>query len=196
MAITGLTSTTKKNLQLDAGALYKNFIVGSDTPETATAKLLGATVGGATLAIVPEVRQISVDGAKGPTKGFEVIDSWTATLTANLKEVTKESIALALGAATVDTSSSTLPTGYAEVTPKADFENSDYLTNVTWIGKISGSTNPIMIVLKNALCMNGFNFTVADKAEGQVPLVLTAHYDVSNLDSVPVEFYTPTISTL
>ncbi len=29
---TGLTSTTRKNIQLDAGALYKNFVPGTDTP--------------------------------------------------------------------------------------------------------------------------------------------------------------------
>lgn len=192
--ITGLTSTTKKNLQLDAGALYKNFIVGSDTPASATAKLLGATVGGATLSIVPEVRQISVDGAKGPTKGFEVIDSWTATLTANLKEVNKDSVILALGAAETDDQSTV--TGYTKVQVNKDFADTDYLTNVTWVGTIAGSNNPMMIVLKNALCTNGFTFTVADKQEGQIPIVMTAHYAVDALDAVPVEIYTPVLSTL
>lgn len=188
MAFNGVTSSTKKHIQLDAGALYKNYDPSSDTPASASAKLIGATVGGSTLAIVPEVRQISVDGVKGATKGFEVIDSWTATLTANLKEVSKGSVALSLGAATTTTAS-----GFDKIVPDPDFADADYLDNITWIGKISGSTDPIMIVLKNALCMNGFNFTVADKSEGNVPLVMTAHYDVTDLDSVPIEIYIPTI---
>jgi len=192
MAITGLTSTTKKNLQLDAGAIFKNYIVGSDTPETATAKLIGATVGGATFSAVPEVRQVSVDGVKGPTKGFEIIDSWTATLTANIKEVNASSIALALGATTINT---TAETGYSQIKANADFADGDYLTNITWVGKISGSTNPIIIVLKNPLNLNGFSLAVADKAEGQVPIVMTAHYDPANIDAVPFEIYAPTIST-
>lgn len=189
---TGLTANTKKYLQLDAGAIYKNFVVGTDTPSTASAKLIGATEGGATIAIVPEVRQIAVDGAKGPTKGFEVIDSWTATLSANIKEVSAAAIQLALGASTSSTPTS--PTGFTKVVPDSEIADSDYLTNITWIGKISGSDDPIMIVLKNALCMNGFNFTVQDKGEGNVPCVFTAHYDVADLDAVPVEFYIPTIS--
>ena len=69
---TGLTANTRKHLQLDAGALYKNYDPATDTPATAAAKLIGATVGGSTFAAVPEVRQISVDGVKGPTKGFDV----------------------------------------------------------------------------------------------------------------------------
>ena len=167
--ITGLTSLTKKNIQLDAGALYKNFVPATDTPATASAKLIGATEGGATLAIVPEVRQIAVDGAKA------------------------ETVKLALGAATVTTSTS--PANYDKIVPDADFDDADYLTNITWIGKIIGSANPVMIVLKNALCLNGFNMSAADKAEGTFDIVLTAHYDVASLDEVPVEFYLPTIST-
>ena len=191
--ITGLTAQTKKNIQLDAGALYKNYVPASDTPSTATAKLIGATEGGASLSIVPEVRQIAVDGAKGPTKGFEVIDSWTATLSATMKEVKAETVQLALGSATATTTTS--PANYTKVAPNADYADADYLTNITWIGKIIGSANPVMIVLKNALCTNGFSMQAADKAEGTFDVVLTAHYDVSNLDEVPVEFYLPTIST-
>lgn len=191
--ITGLTAQTKKNIQLDAGALYKNYVPASDTPSTATAKLIGATEGGASLSIVPEVRQIAVDGAKGPTKGFEVIDSWTATLSATMKEVKAETVQLALGAATATTTTS--PADYTKVAPNADYADADYLTNITWIGKIIGSANPVMIVLKNALCTNGFSMQAADKAEGTFDVVLTAHYDVANLDEVPVEFYLPTIST-
>lgn len=191
--ITGLTAQTKKNIQLDAGALYKNYVPASDTPSTATAKLIGATEGGASLSIVPEVRQIAVDGAKGPTKGFEVIDSWTATLSATMKEVKAETVQLALGSATATTT--TAPADYTKVAPNADYADADYLTNITWIGKIIGSANPVMIVLKNALCTNGFSMQAADKAEGTFDVVLTAHYDVANLDEVPVEFYLPTVST-
>lgn len=190
---TGLTNKTKENIQLDAGALYKNFNVASDTPATATAKLIGATEGGGQLSFVPEVRQIPVDGAKGPVKGFEVIDSWTATLTATLKELKPDNIKLALGAATV--TSSTSPAGYQKIVPDENFEDSDYLTNVTWIGKLLGSDDPVMIVLKNALCLNGFNLQVADKTEGTVPVVLTAHYDVTDLSAIPVEFYTPNMTS-
>ena len=191
MKFTGLTSNTRKNIQLDAGALYKNYTPGTDTPATASAKLIGATEGGATISIVPEIRQIPVDGVKGPTKGYEVMESVTATLAANIKEVTAESVKLALAAATVDT---TDLASYSKITIDEEILDADYISNITWIGKISGSSNPVMIVLKNVLCLNGFNFAVADKSEGVVPVTLTAHYDVSDLEDVPVEIYIPDVA--
>ena len=188
---TGLTSNTRKNLQLDAGALFKNYDPATDTPETATAKLIGATVGGSTFSAVPEVRQISVDGVKGPTKGYEVIDGWIVTLTSTIKEVTVASIKLALAAAT-STATST-PADYTKIELK-ELEDSDYVDNITWIGRMSGSEDPIMIVIKNALCLNGFSLQAQDKNEGSVPVVFTAHYDVSDLKEIPVEIYVPDVA--
>lgn len=188
---TGLTSTTRKNIQLDAGALYKNFVPGTDTPQSATAKLIGATEGGSQISFASEIRQIPADGVKGPTKGYEVLESVTATLSTKIKEVTAESVKLALAAAAVST---TALTGYSKITMNDEIVDADYITNITWIGKISGSNNPAMIVLKNALCLNGFNFAVADKSEGVVPVTMTAHYDVSNLEDVPVEIYIPDVA--
>lgn len=191
---TGLTGNTRKNLQLDAGALFKNYNPATDTPESASAKLIGATVGGSTLSIVPEVRQIAVDGVKGPTKGYEAIDSWTVTLTTNIKEVTVDSVKLMLAAAvstTTNTSTtSPIPAGYTKINLK-ELEDSDYIDNITWIGRISGSDSPIMIVIRNAINLNGFSMQAQDKNEGQLPAVFTAHYDVSDLEDVPVDIYIP-----
>lgn len=190
---TGLTANTRKHLQLDAGALYKNYDPATDTPSTATAKLIGATVGGSTFAAVPEVRQISVDGVKGPTKGFEAIDSWTVTLTATIKEVTVDVIKAALAAATSAATTSS-PASYTKINIK-DLADSDYINNITWIGKLSGSSQPIMIVIKNALNLTGFTLQAQDKNEGGVPTVFTAHYDTADLESVPVDIYIPDVST-
>lgn len=189
---TGLTANTRKNMQLDAGALFKNYNPATDTPVTAAAKLIGATVGGSTFSAVPGARQISVDGVKGPTKGFEAIDSWTITLTSTIKEVTVASIKLALAAASSAATSGS-PTGYTKIELK-ELEDSDYLENITWIGRMSGSEDPIMIVIKNALCLNGFSLQAQDKNEGSVPVVFTAHYDVSDLEEVPVEIYVPDVA--
>lgn len=188
---TGLTSTTKKHLQLDAGALFKGFTVGTDTYATAVSggKLLGATVGGSTFSATPEVRQVSVDGVKGPTKGFEVFESWTATLTTNLKEVTADSVRAALGA----WKAGTTVTGYTSVQP-TDVADSHYIDNIVWVGKIVGAADPCMIELKNVLSLNGFNIQVQDKNEGQVAVTFTAHYDPSDLEAVPFEIFIPAVS--
>ena len=93
----GVTSTTPQKLQLDAGAFLKNYDVTNDTWATAkTTKLLGATAGGGSFGAVPTIRRIEVDGVKGATKGFEALDEWVVTMTANMKELDADVLKLAL----------------------------------------------------------------------------------------------------
>ena len=83
--ISGVTSNTTKHLQLDAGAFLKNYDVTQDTWATAKGtKLIGATAGGGSFSAVPTIRRIEVDGVKGATKGFEALDEWVVTMTANV----------------------------------------------------------------------------------------------------------------
>lgn len=197
MAFTGVTANTSKHLQLDAGAFFKNWDVTTDTYATASAKLIGATAGGGSFAAVPTIRRIEVDGLKGATKGFEALDEWEVTLTANVKELTADSLALAL--ATANTTSAKSPAtetsdNYDKITVSNEIADSDYLTNITWVGRLSGSSLPIVIVVKNVLCTNGLTLTTADKAEGVIALTLTGHYDPSDLDAPPFEIYYPKLS--
>ena len=187
--ITGLTSKTPQNLLLGAGAFFKGYDVTKDTPETAMAKLLGATQGGGSFNAVPTVRQITVDGGKTNIKELETIDDWVVTMVANVKEVTADNLQLALGAATavVDTA----PEGYTKITGKGDFDEKDYQDNIAWIGTLKGSNKPVIIVLKNALSLNGLALAVADKNEALVPITLTGHYSLDKLDEVPFDIYYP-----
>lgn len=185
--VRGLTTNTPDNLLLGAGAFYKGWVVGTDTPSTATSKLLGATDGGGSFAATPAIRQVSVDGAPGPVKGLEVIDGWTATLTANVKEITAANIELAL-----TNFDATTITGASKITTGHDIDDADYATNITWVGSLSGTSNPVIIVLKNALNLNGISLTFADKNEAVLPLTITAHYALSDLETPPFEIIFPT----
>ena len=189
--ITGINANTPKHLLLDAGAIIKNYALTSDVV-TNMANVIGATEGGATFAAVPTIHNVALDGAPTHTKGLERIDEWVVTLSATVKEHTVENIKLALGAATSE--SATNPTGYSKITGKEDFEAADYLDNVAFVGRISGSDKPVIILLKNALSLNGFNLSVSDKNEGGVALVITAHYDPADLNDVPFEIYYPNIT--
>lgn len=199
MAFTGVTANTGKHLQLDAGAFLKNYDPANDTWDSAKAtKLIGATAGGGSFAAVPTVRKIEVDGVKSAVKGFEAIDEWQVTLTANVKEITVDALKLALatGTSTDAKSPSTATTNnYDKITAAAELADSNYLTNITWVGRISGSSLPVIIVVKNALCTNGLTLTTADKSEGVIALTITGHADASNLDSPPFEIYYPKISS-
>lgn len=192
----GVSSTTSQKLQLDAGAFLKNYDVTQDTWATAsTTKLIGATAGGGSFAAVPTIRRIEVDGVKGATKGFEALDEWVVTMTANMKELDAEvlKMALATGSSTdVKSPSGVTSNNYKKIVASNEIQSSDYISNITWVGRLSGSSLPIIIVLKNALCTNGLSLTTQDKAEGIVTLTLTGHYDPSNLDTPPFEIYYPT----
>ena len=188
--ITGITAKTPERLLLNAGAFFKNYNPETDTVDTAKAKLIGATQGGGSFSAVPTVRPIEVDGASGNIKGMSTIDDWTVTMTANVKEVTVDSLKLALGAATTETP--TAPTGYTKISGKPDFEDEDYQDNITWVGTLKGSDKPVIIVLKNALSTNGLSLTVADKGEAVIPITVIGHYDSMDTDTAPFDIYYPT----
>ena len=78
-----------------------------------------------------------------------------------------------------------------KITGKPYIEDSDYVDNITWAGTISGTDEPVYIVLKNALSLNGLNLAVADKAEAVLPITLTAHYDRNDLENPPYEIIYP-----
>lgn len=184
--IRGLSSSTPTNLVLGVGAFFKNFTIGTDSPAPYNTKCLGATDGGGTLAIVPQIRQVSVDGAPGDVKGLKVIDGWTATMTVNLKETTLANLQLAIGPNTMTSGS-----GSFTVTGKHEVADSDYATNIVWAGTLSGQTNPVYIEMSNVLSVNGLNLTVSDKNEATIPVTLTAHYDIANLDTPPFKIVFP-----
>ena len=189
----GFTKDTPKHLQMDAGAFLKNYDVTNDTWATAKeTKLLGATAGGGSFSAVPTIRRVELDGVKGAVKGTEAIDEWVVTLTANVKEITADAIKLALAAA--DASDASAPANYTKITARNDIKNADYLDNLTWVGRLSGSNDPVIIVVKNALATNGLTISFADKSEGLIPVTITGHYTADDLETPPFEIYYPNVS--
>lgn len=190
-SLSGYTSKTAENLVLDAGAFFKNFIVSTDTYDSAVTagKLLGATRGGGNFNAIPAIRQIEVDGVKGKAKGLTVIDSWDVNMTANMLEVTVESLKLSLASASTDTVS--VP-GYTKIKANNYISLTDYIENITWVGTISGSNKPVIIQIFNVLNTNGLAIQTQDKNEVVTALTLTGHYDDADLDSPPFAIYYPT----
>lgn len=194
-AFSGFTKKTSEHLLLDAGAFFKNFIYepggdDNDTFDTAVeaGKLIGATKGGGEFSAVPEVRQIEVDGVKGRAAGLEVIDSWEVYIKATILETTTESIRAALCAAQVDGASDEK---YDIIEGKSAIDLADYVDNVTWIGNLSGSDNPVIIQVFNALSTDGLKINVQDKAEATIPVTFYGHYDQENLSAPPFRIFYP-----
>lgn len=186
--VSGFTQKTAENLLLDAGAFFKNFEVGTDTFESAVAagKLLGATNGGGEFSAVPTIRQIEVDGVKGRAKGLEVIDAWEVYIKANLIEVTAEVLKEALCSA-----SSKVNGEYDEITANASISLSDYIDNITWVGTISGSDDPVIIQVYNALNTDGLTLTTQDKNQSVIATTFYGHYTQDDLQTPPFSIFYP-----
>lgn len=185
----GFTQKTAENLLLDAGAVFKNFDPTTDTFDTAVTagKLIGATRNGSKFSAKPSVRQIQIDGVKGAAKGLEVIDEWTVELSTNLLEVTQKSVELALISAETDSSG----TDYHEIKARNYILPSDYIENIAYLGKLSGSEKPIIIVVYNAVSLEGLSMEMKDKDEAVIPLTFRGHYDTTTLDNPPFAIYYP-----
>ena len=182
---TGFNANTAKNLLLDAGAVYKNF---DKTLMTGT--LIGATSGGNTFTAKPTIRNIKIDGVKSEAvKGLSVIDTWEVALATNLLEFTKDTITLALGSTTTTAQG----TDYDSIKAKNYLIEADYLETIAYVGKLSGSTKPVIIIIYNALNTSGISINMKDADEGKIPVTFTGHLDSTALDTPPFEILFPKV---
>ena len=194
----GYNAQTPDKLLLDAGAVFKNFIVGTDTYASAKAagKCLGATQKGSEFSAVPQIRRMEIDGVHTRTKGDTLIDGWDVYLKTTLVEMTAQTLKLALGVG--DSAASSTATGYDEITARDTITDNDYTTNITFIGNILGEDNPIIIQVFNAFHEGGLTITNEDKNNAAVECQFYGYLDPSVYDSVtnpltpPFKIYRPT----
>ena len=179
---------------MDAGAFFKNFDVEKDDFESAVkaGKLLGATKDGGEFSAVPTVRQIEVDGIKGKAKGLEVIDTWDVYLKANVLEIKRETLAAALCASQTDEAENVK---YDVITAKNNIELDDYIDNVTWVGTLSGSDEPVIIQVFNAINTDGLKLTTKDKDQAVIAMTFYGHYTQEELNTPPFKIFYPKAKT-
>lgn len=193
--ITGKTSATKESLLLNAGAWFKNFVVGTDTFETALAagKCLGATQGGGNFTATPEVRLIEIDGADPIT----VYDAWAVSMQANMLEVKPGTLALALGTGIIADAPDALADKYYLIRARRQIDtDTDYVDNITWVGTLSGSNEPVLIQIFTAISTSGINMNMAPKANGILAVTFTSSTDIDDktgdaADFAPFAIYYP-----
>ncbi len=188
--LSAFTKNTAKNMQLDAGLLVRGLTdILNFNGTIADEKKLGATSGGASFSATPEMRNIfeGIDGAKGNYKDGNVIDNWEITLTATVKEMTAKNLQLAMATADIKSDNDK----FDVLTPRMEVKSTDYIDNICWLGTMNGSSEPMIIELKNVMNTNGISFTAEDKGSGSVELELKAHFDLSKPDEVPFNIYFP-----
>lgn len=192
--ISGLTAKTTEKLVLDAGAFFKNYKVGTDTFETAvtSGKLLGATKGGGSFTAVPSFRNIEIDGLRGEAKGTKILETWEIKLGATVVEVTPDTLQTALAVSEKATEDGI--TTHEVIKGKMCITDADYIENITWVGNLSGSEEPVIIQVYNALNTKGLELGFEDKSEATIELEFTAHFDMKKANEVPFNIYYPKIT--
>lgn len=187
----GFNENTTKNLLLDAGTIFVNFDTKVDSFETARAtKLLGATSGGNKFNAVPSFRQIEVDGVKGKAKSLSILESWEVALETNMLEFKEDTFKHAL--ASMQTTAKTIDgNDYTEIKGKNYISDIDYIDNITYVGTVSGSNEPIIIQIFNALNMEGLEIDFKDGEDIVAAMKFEGHYDSNNLDNPPFAIYYP-----
>lgn len=190
---TGYTETTSKQYLINAATVYTGVTYAELTGFAGT--LHGATSGGVTLTIEQAYRDIEVDGtAHMKVKGNKVLESATAYVTANLKEITAESIRQSLNGAMADATDA--PTGYKEITTKRYIEDADYIVNMAVVGTLSGTDEPVIAILDNVISTGGLEIATEDNGEAIIEQTFEAHATVEQLqaDKFPWRILFPTVA--
>ena len=181
---TGYTETTAKNYLIDSATVYKNVTYAEVGGFAGT--LVGATQGGVSVTIEENYRYPEVDGTahlQGKVKGNAILESAMAQVVINLKEITAEALKSGLNGSMVDALATEAPTGYKKITTKRYVEASDYLTNMAVVGKLSGTTEPVIFMIDNPLCTGGVEIGTEDNGETVVELTYDAHATQAQLDA-------------
>lgn len=172
----GITADTYKRLILDSGAAYTGW-TDMATPGT----LLGATKGGSQLTIEQEIKNMEVDGARGPVVGSRRITMVKVSLTVNFIEHTLENLKRLI----VGSASAIEEVNWNKITRSLAIVDGDFLSNIALIGEVSGDSDGVGVVLDNCICDSNFELSFADKEEGVIAATFTGHFDPSDLDTEP-----------
>lgn len=192
----GISATTAPNMVLDAGEVWFNIGIteleasGSDPVSAATgvsgAVKLGGTRGGNSFNPGRVLRQMEIDGAIGPVKGFTRRESSAPTLTVNMAELTPDNLERAIAAANV-----WIGPNFQKLTG-GEVEDTDYIDNVALFTTIKGSDLPLAVVLRNCMVMEAPEFSFVHRDETILAVTFTAHVLATAPNTETFALYTPT----
>lgn len=180
---TGYSNTTAKNYLINAATIYTGVTYDGEAGEF-TGTLHGATSGGVTLTVEQSYRDIEIDGTSHmKVKGNKVLESATATVTANMKELTAENIRKSINGTMRDAGVGEAPEGYKVIETKRYLEDGDYIENMAIVGTLSGTDKPVIAILDNAISTGGLELGTEDNNEAVVEQTYEAHATVEQLDA-------------
>ncbi|WP_449456136.1 hypothetical protein [Streptococcus suis] len=191
---TGYTKNTPKSYIVNAGAVYKNLTWNTESQKW-EGELFGATSGGNKLTIEQNYRQIEVDGVFTAAVGQKVLESQGAKLEINAKELTAENIRMAINGVIEQGDGQKAPATSKVITAKGELKKTDYIANLGLVGNLSGTNEPIIVILDNALCVSGLEFETKDNDEAVITMTFEAHANEEQIDdlTLPCRIIYPTV---
>ena len=191
----GITKTTPSNIPLGAGAWFKNLAFKEGTGWEGT--VLGATSGGSSIKITPEVLNIEIDGAVALAKGLAVMQGGTGEAEVNFAEINKDILAMTTLGEVISGDSDNTVAGFDCIQTKNAITEGDYIENLGFVGYTADQSKQIIVIMDYALCTSGLQFDSKNKENTVVKATFTAYGDIdSDLDRVPIRIYYPQDATV
>lgn len=185
----GVTEKTPGNIPFGAGTIHRGLKFDTQTKKwNFEESLAGATSGGSKFEIVPEVKQVEIDGALVAVAELDVKQGEAATMEINFAELTPDIIK----AAVIGMSANSDIDGYSMITSKSQIEKGDYWENIAFVGKtLTG--RPIIVIMENALCTSGLSIEGKNKEAGVGKYTFRCSQEISgDLTTLPYKIYYPT----
>lgn len=187
---------TFETIQMDAGIICTEF-----DPATGEVDGLIGAIGsdGFKFSSNPKYQDYGEDIGNIPdgTMQMLVIQSYDPTASGNYKNVTAAMLKLLEANADYDTSGGS--EDQTHIIPKAGFVDLNAFQTIYFVGNYSnhntgtGSTAPyagyMAIAIKNALNRTGFQWQTTKNGKGTFAFELHGHYDLTDLDEQPFEYY-------
>lgn len=187
MVYTQIPSDILSHIQLNAGILLSDF-----TPSTASYDnddILAATSGGLQFSDSVTYKDFGedIDNCPKNTKELKVLENHEIKLSGTLVTANSDLVQKLIGAA--DSSGS----GPFTITPRNYLSQNDFF-DLWWVGDYSSVNTGngagfIAIKISDALSTGGFKLQSTDKEKGKFAFEFTAHYSISNPDTVPYTVY-------
>lgn len=191
----GITTATPSNIPLGAGTWFKGLKYEAGTGWNGT--VLGATSGGSSIKIVPEVLDIEIDGAMALAKGLAVMQGGTGEAEVNFAEINSDILKMTTLGEILDESSEGYVEGFDCIQTKNSIQEGDYVENLGFVGYTADQSKQIIVILDYALCKSGFQIDPKNKENAVIKATFTAYGDIdTDLDKVPVRIYYPKSATV
>ena len=183
----GVTPKTMKNIQFGAGTIHKGLKYSADAWNFEES-CIGATKGGSSVKIEPDVYQVEPDGSTVAIKGFKRKTGEKATMEINLLELNAD----ILKASVMGKDGSSTVTGYGLIESKDAIEEGDYFENIAFVGETLEGKN-IIVILDNALCTSGLSIEGKANTESVGKFTFECHGNANeSLTTLPYHIYYPT----